>query len=204
MWHRGAKDFMVKDKVSPGETWGIRGWGGSRISGWALPSELFQASGSSLTHWKTRKLQRCTCRRSPAKPFDVSVLLLRGLQTDWGTFGCGAKNNKQGGSCVHEEAGSVQESKMADEESKRVYQRTSSGVTGEGPSLNEWTWVEATEGWRPTRNHAVSLKGTGDKWTFPKETAASLHTDQFKDIKLLRSLNGERLQKFLRVFLLCF
>lgn len=31
---------------------------------------------------------------------------------------------------MHEEAGSMQESKMADEESKTVYQRKASNVTG--------------------------------------------------------------------------
>lgn len=138
-------------------TRGTRGWGGSGPLEWdqwlsfnlralyvgiweyallLLRAKRPEASTNSLTltDWKKRKLHRCTCWLSPAKSFDVSVLLLRGLQTDWGTFGCSAKNNKQGGSCVHEEAGSIQESKMADEESKTVYQRKASSVTAVGVS----------------------------------------------------------------------
>lgn len=34
----------------------------------------------------------------------MSLFFLRGPQTGWRTFGCGAKNNKRGGSCVQEEA----------------------------------------------------------------------------------------------------
>lgn len=37
-----------------------------------------------------------------------------------------------------------------------------------------------------------------------KETAASLHADQFKDIKLLHSLNGRCYRSFLEIFFYLF
>lgn len=40
----------------------------------------------------------------PCESLLMSLFFLRGPQKGWRTFGCGAKNNKRGGSCVQEEA----------------------------------------------------------------------------------------------------
>ncbi|CAJ1048572.1 hypothetical protein EYF80_050531 [Xyrichtys novacula] len=40
----------------------------------------------------------------PCESLLMLLLFLRGPQKGWRTFGCGAKNNKRGGSCVDEEA----------------------------------------------------------------------------------------------------
>lgn len=53
-----------------------------------------------------------------------------------------------------------------------------------------------------TRDQAGNLKWAGDELAVAtsarEETAASLHTDEFEDIKLLHHLNGEGLRKFLK------
>lgn len=78
------------------------------------------------------------------KPFDVP-LLFEGTADRLEDFGCGAKNNKRGGSCVQEEADQPRNQRWL---AKKGKQRIKGGVPrnwSKSVSLNKLTWVEATE-----------------------------------------------------------
>lgn len=68
----------------------------------------------------TIKLHRCACRQNPEKAFWCPSYF-------WGdcrNFGCGAKNNKQGGSCVRGEAGRPRNQRwLVKKEKQRIKER---------------------------------------------------------------------------------